>query len=359
MKVCIRTWGCAANQADSEALAGLLQQQGHSLVQEEQEADYIIANTCSVKNSTQSKELHYLRKIARNKKVIVGGCLTKTLDIRKHIPEITAVFDTNSLLKIPNILQNPHDEFSNEKESARLQIPVIRKDKDIAIIPISQGCISHCSFCSTKLARGNLKSYRIGDIKRAFEQAIIQGCYIIKLTSQDNGCYGFDIKTSLPELIDELTTIQGDYQIRVGMMNPWHLNKILPKLLKSYESKKIMKFLHIPVQSGAEKILKDMKRIHTVENFKSAVATFRQNFPGITIATDIIVGYPTESEQDFLATYNLIKETRPEVLNISMFSSRPNTQASKLKQLPSEIIKSRSKKLTELYNNYRRINKAL
>ena len=354
MKIFIKTYGCQANISDSEAMAGLLKEKGYELVDSEDKADFIIVNTCSVKNATQSKELHYLNEIAKTKKVIVGGCLTKTINIRKYIDNVTAVFDTNSINKLPDILDNPHDEFSNEKEKNRLNLPLVRVENDVGIIPISQGCLNHCDFCSTKLARGNLRSYRIGDIKRAFEKAVDEGCKKIYLTSQDNGCYGFDIGTNLPELLDELTQIKGDYIIRVGMMNPWHLNKILPDLLESYSSDKIMKFLHIPVQSGSEKILKHMKRIHTVESFKTAVNEFRKSFPDITIATDIIVGYPSETEQDFNLTYNLIKETKPQVLNISKFSSRPGTAASRLKQLPSEIIKERAVKLNKLYCEIRK-----
>src|SRR3989338_2423854 len=305
MKLYIKTYGCQANIADSEMMAGILKQNYHKLTDNEDEADTILVNTCSVKNATQSKEIHYIKEKSKAKKVIVGGCLTKTLDIRKHAPEVAAVFDTNSILKIPEILHTEKDHFSNEKEN-RIAAPIIRKDKSVGIIPIGEGCRK------------------------------------IYLTSQDNGCYGFDIKTNLPELLNELTTIEGDYKIRVGMMNPWHLTKILPGLIDAYRSEKIMKFLHIPVQSGSEKLLKDMKRIHTVESFKTAVNEFRKSFPDITIATDIIVGYPSETEQDFNLTYNLIKETKPQVLNISKFSSRPGTAASRLKQLPSEIIKERA-----------------
>ena len=354
MKIFIKTYGCQANISDSEAMAGLLKEKGYELVDSEDKADFIIVNTCSVKNATQSKELHYLNEIAKTKKVIVGGCLTKTINIRKYIDNVTAVFDTNSINKLPDILDNPHDEFSNEKEKNRLNLPLVRVENDVGIIPISQGCLNHCDFCSTKLARGNLRSYRIGDIKRAFEKAVDEGCKKIYLTSQDNGCYGFDIGTNLPELLDELTQIKGDYIIRVGMMNPWHLNKILPDLLESCSSDKIMKFLHIPVQSGSEKILKHMKRIHTVDNFKFAVKLFRKKFSDITIATDIIVGYPLESEEDFEETLNLIEEIKPEVLNISKFSSRPGTQASKLPQLKSEIIKERTLRLTFLYQKIRK-----
>src|SRR3989338_9151472 len=311
MKLYIKTYGCQANIADSEMMAGILKQNYHKLTDNEDEADTILVNTCSVKNATQSKEIHYIKEKSKAKKVIVGGCLTKTLDIRKHAPEVAAVFDTNSILKIPEILHTEKDHFSNEKEN-RIAAPIIRKDKSVGIIPIGEGCRK------------------------------------IYLTSQDNWCYGFDIKTNLPELLNELTTIEGDYKIRVGMMNPWHLTKILPGLIDAYRSEKIMKFLHIPVQSGSEKLLKDIKRIHRVESFKTAVNEFRKSFPDITIATDIIVSYPSETEQDFNLTYNLIKETKPQVLNISKFSSRPGTAASRLKQLPSEIIKERAVKLNKL-----------
>ncbi len=353
MKVYLKTYGCQANIADSEAIAGILKQKNYEPTDNEEEADTIIVNTCSVKNATQSKELHYIKEKSKTKNVIVGGCLTKTIDIRKYAPEVTAVFDTNSILKISEVLETGQDHFSNKKEN-RIVVPVIRKNRDIGIISIGEGCQNSCTFCATKLARGNLRSYRIGDIKRSVEKAVEEGCKKIYLTSQDNGCYGFDIKTNLPELLNELTTIEGGYVIRIGMMNPWHLTKILPGLLKSYKSEKIMKFLHIPVQSGSEKILKHMKRIHTVENYKIAIKEFRKQFPGISIATDIIIGYPEETEEEFQLTYNLIKETKPEVLNISKFSSRPGTKAAELKQLPSEIIKERAIKLNNLYQEIRK-----
>ena len=356
MKIFIKTFGCQANISDSETIAGLLQE-GFTLVNSEDEADTIIVNSCAVKNATQSKILDYLKKYSKEKKVFVGGCLTKVLDIKKYAP-VKAVFDTNSILKISEILTQEKDAFSDHKES-RILAPLIRKDSEVAIIPIGEGCLNSCTFCATKLARGNLRSYRMGDIKRAFEKAVNEGCKKIYLTSQDNGCYGFDLGASLPELLDELTQIKGDYLIRVGMMNPWHLTKILPDLLESYSSDRIMKFLHIPVQSGSERILKHMKRIHTVDNFTSAVNLFRKSFPDISIATDIIIGYPLETEDDFKQTLDLIKKTKPEVLNISKFSSRPGTEASKLKQLSSEIVKERTLRLNSLYQEIRSQNKLI
>lgn len=340
MKIFIKTFGCQANIHDSEIMAGILKKKGHKIVNEK-DADIIIINSCSVKNKTQSKCLQYVKD--SKKKLFIGGCLSKTIDLKEKFPYIKAVFDTNSITKIDEIIKTEKDTFSKIKET-KLNLPLIRKDKDIAIIIIQEGCTDNCSFCATKLSRGNLKSYRIGDIKRELEKA--KNCKKIYLTGQDTGAYGLDIKTDLPSLLKELITVKGDYEIRVGMMNPWHAKRILKDLIKVYKSKKIMKFLHIPVQSGSNKVLKDMGRNHTVNEFKEIVKRFRKEFPKFNLDTDIIVGYPTETEKDFQKTLDLIKEVKPEVLNISMFSSRPKTKASKLKQLDSKIIKDRSRRLT-------------
>ncbi|MBS3066989.1 radical SAM protein [Candidatus Pacearchaeota archaeon] len=337
MKVFIKTYGCQANISDSELLAGRLLAEGNILVDNEFEADKIIINTCSVKNKTQSKIIHYMNEIENkyaDKLIEVGGCLPSTINLKKRFKNIYIIDTINT---------------------NKLNGNIIRTRKDIGIVQISQGCLNYCTFCSTKLARGNLKSYRIGDIKRQFESLIKDGCKTIYLTSQDNGCYGKDIGTNLPELIKELLSVGvfEDYKIRIGMMNPWHLRKVLSGLIEVYKDKRIQPFLHIPVQSGSEKVLKDMKRIHTVSEFKEAVQIFRKEIPNIDIATDIIVGFPTETEQDFQETYNLIKEVKPEVINVASFSSRPGTKAAQKKQIPTEIVKQRTKKLNDLYLSYR------
>jgi len=345
-KIYIKTFGCQANIHDSEIMAGILKEKGYKIINNKDSADIIILNSCSVKNKTQSRELQYI-KDNQDKELFVGGCLTKTLNIKKKFPNIKAVFDTNSITKIAEIIESKKDTFSKTKE-IKLNLPTVRKNKNIAIIVIQEGCTNNCSFCATKLSRGILNSYRIGDIKRELEKAVKEGCKRINLTGQDTGAYGLDIKTSLPNLLKELITVKGNYQIRVGMMNPWHTKRIMNDLIKIYSSDKIMKFLHIPVQSGSDKVLKEMSRTHSVKDFKETVSKFRKEFPEISICTDIIVGYPTETEKDFKQTIKLIKEIEPEVLNISMFASRPNTRASKLKQLTSEVIKDRSRRLTKI-----------
>ena len=337
MRLFIKTYGCQANINDSEILAKKFEKKGYEIVETEKNADTIFINSCSVKNKTQSKTIDYIKK-HQDKKIIIGGCLTSTIDLKKQFPQIQII---------------------NTKELKRLNQPLKRKDKDIAIIQISQGCLNSCTYCATKLAKGKLKSYPINEIKKEFERALNEGCEKVYLTSQDNGCYGKDKKTNLAKLLHELKKTNGKYNIRVGMMHPGHAIKFIYELLEEFESPKIQKFLHISVQSGSNKVLKEMNRGHRVEDFEEITNKFRKKFPRkkfpeSTIATDIIVGYPTETENDFEATIKLIKKIKPEVLNISAFSSRPKTKAAELKPLPTEVVKKRTKELNDIYQNYRK-----
>src|SRR3989338_737069 len=356
----IETYGCSSNQADSQIMINLLEKGGYKVTDDETDADYLIMNTCAVKHKTEEKIIYKLKDLSKlNKKVIIAGCLTKVNPerIKKVLPNFAGMLDPNSIYDIVNMfkeIENGNKGITKTSNVPKFLSTGSSAKNFVKVINISWGCLSRCSFCATKLARGNLVSYKIGDIKRDFEKAVNDGYKTIHLSSQDTGCYGFDVKTNLTELLDELTTIQGDYKIRVGMMNPWHVIKILPSLIHSYKSDKIQKFLHVPVQSGSERILKHMLRVHTVNNFKLIVNEFRKNFTDIDIATDVIVGYPLEDENDFQSTYSLIEEIKPEVLNISMFSSRKGTKASLLKQLPTEIVRKRSTLMFNLYKSYRR-----
>jgi MiaB/RimO family radical SAM methylthiotransferase len=184
-----------------------------------------------------------------------------------------------------------------------------------------------------------LKSYRIGDIVRQIETEINDGCKEIWLTSTDNGCYGFDINTDLPSLIDTVVEIPQDFKVRVGMMNPMYMARIRENLIKSFDNDKVYKFLHIPVQSGSNAVLNDMKRGHTMETFRDVVKKARDRFPEFTISTDVIVGFPSETQEDFEKTVNLLKETRPDVVNLSKYSARPGTEAAEWEQIDVSEVK--------------------
>ena len=195
-----------------------------------------------------------------------------------------------------------------------------------------------------------MKSYRIGDIVRQVQTEISDGCNEVWLTSTDNGCYGLDIGADLPELIRAVSEIDQKFFIRVGMMNPMYMPKIRDGLLKSFESNKVFKFLHVPVQSGSNKVLNDMKRGHTEKTFRDITNEFRKKFERFTISTDVIVGFPTETEEDFEDTLNLLENTKPDIVNLSKYSQRPGTSAAEMKQIDVTEVKRRSKITYELIN---------
>jgi threonylcarbamoyladenosine tRNA methylthiotransferase CDKAL1 len=335
MKVFVKTFGCAYNKRDSENIRGVLKNSDYELVDSSEEADIVIVNSCGVKSQTQSKIIVYIE--SQNKPVYLGGCLPKMLDLT-NVKNVKGVFDTNSITKLPEqISKEIKENFSDAKEN-RLNIPIVREKEETLIVPISQGCLGNCHYCSTKFARGTLKSYPIEEIIKEIRN---NKASLVHLTSQDNGCYGFDIKTNLIELLRKVLEI-GDFKIKLGMINPQHVLKFLPELIEIYKNERILKILHIPIQSASNKVLKEMNRYYTVEDFKRIVSEFRKEVPEIHILTDVIVGYPTETEEDFLETKDLLEELKLNVVNLSKFTARPKTFATKnLKPLTSEEVKRR------------------
>lgn len=353
-KFYIETYGCAANKNDSEIIIALLLNNEFELVNDPKKADINIINTCVVKQATASRMVQRIRYLSSlNKPLIVAGCMAKAEKERvEKINSKASLISPNSIDKIVEVVKDSligikRVELNGNSNKAKL--PSIRFNPIIEIIQIASGCLSFCTFCETKLARGNLKSYRISDIKEKVINAIKNNAKEIWLTSQDNSAYGKDIGTNLIDLLESLIEIEGKFWIRIGMMNPLHFKKLeVEKLAELFKNEKIFKFLHVPVQSGSNKVLSDMRRGYTVEEFLDWINIFRSKIKDITIATDIIVGYPTETEKDFELTIELIKELKPDVVNLSKFSPRPNTYAAKLKQLHSKIIDERSKILHNL-----------
>ena len=359
--VWIEAYGCSANIADSEIIAGTLNSHGYNIVHCIDESDLNIIVTCSVKDSTEHKMLHRIKQLTvDNKPLLVAGCLTKTE--RKKIEKINpnvSLLGPNSLdrsVEAVNLtFSNNKIVFLDDSSEEKVNLPRLRVNKSISIVEIASGCLSNCSFCQTKISKGNLKSYRPGSIISQIKNDVKDGCNEIWLTSTDNGCYGKDINSNLVELLKLCTQLEGDYKIRVGMLNPMYLSEILYDLILVYKNEeKIFKFLHIPVQSGSNKILKQMYRGHDIKIFKKAVYEFRKSIPEITIATDVIVGFPNETEEDFKLTLDLIKEYEPDIINISKYSQRSGTVSSRLKNIPSDQKKLRS---TILHSISREISK--
>ena len=356
-KVWIEAYGCAANMADSQTIAGALSANGFQIAKRNEKCDLNIIVTCAVKDTTEHKMMSRIEALSNTgKPLIIAGCLAKT-----HFEKVQNQHSDVSLLGPRSLIKTvscakatlggkKSVELEDVDGRQKLSIPRMRLNPIVGIIQIAVGCLSECSFCQTKLAKGQLTSYRIGDIMHAIEKDASEGCREIWLSSTDNGCYGFDIGTNLVELLRKCESITGDFRIRIGMMNPMYLGFLRVSLAELLQrSDRIFRFIHIPVQSGSERILRSMKRGHTVKMYKDLVKTFREMCPDITIATDIIVGFPGESEKDFEDTLGLISESKPDIVNCSRYGARPGTSAAHLHgRLTTEITKTRSSRVHEL-----------
>ena len=352
-KVWVEAFGCSANIADSEIIKGILSNNGYELTQIRKNSDINVLVTCAVKEATEHRMISKIRQYSREKPLVVAGCLPKTSKkLIESISPSSSLMGPQSLDKTLQVVGASLDGQKvvalEDSMSTKVNLQRLRLNPVVSIIEISSGCLSNCSFCQTKLAKGTLRSYRIGEIVRQMEDDIASNCKEIWLTSTDNGCYGLDLKTDLVDLLENCSNIQGDYKIRVGMMNPMYVPRFLHRLISLYlNNDRIFKFLHMPVQSGSERILRKMKRGHTARIFLDVVKELRKKIPEITIATDLITGFPTESEKDFQETLRLIEESQPDVINSSKYSPRPGTVASKYPKINTTIVKERSTRLHE------------
>ena len=357
MKVYIETYGCTTNQADSDIMRGVLAKR-FSLASSADEADVVIVNTCGVISFTERKILRRLKELkGSGKTVVAAGCLARIA--RREMEKVAdAIISPDNVHLVDSAVISALSgekpvfiKVSGTDKAALYTTKCRKKENAISIVSISEGCLGSCSYCATKIARGRLRSFSPEKIVEEVQRAVADGFREIQLTSQDTGAYGMDRDGGsyrLPDLLNAISEIEGDFRVRVGMMNPQHAVEILDDLLNAFESEKIYKFLHIPVQSGDNKVLADMKRDHTVEDFLEVVNAFRSRFDDVMISTDIIVGFPTESEESFWKSYRLIEEVRPDIVNITRFSPRRGTAAYRLKDMPDWIKKERSRILTKL-----------
>ena len=353
-KIWVEAYGCSASFSDSEMISGLIVNGGHTLANNSQESDLNVIVTCSVKDATAAKMVHRIKE-SKSKPLVVAGCLPKAEQKTvEKFAENASLLGPNSIGKTLQVIESALDGQKmialEDTDISKVGLPKIRLNSAIGIVEIASGCMSECTFCQTKLAKGDLTSYRIGDIVRQVQTEISDGCNEVWLTSTDNGCYGLDIGADLPELIRAVSEIDQKFFIRVGMMNPMYMPKIRDGLLKSFESSKVFKFLHVPVQSGSNQVLNDMKRGHTEQTFRDITQKFRKKFDKFTISTDIIVGFPTETEEDFEQTLKLLEETKPDIVNLSRYSQRPGTDAAEMNQIDVIEVKRRSKIAYELIN---------
>ena len=351
-KIWVEAYGCSASFSDSEMISGLIVNGGHTLADNPKDSDLNLIVTCSVKDATATKMVHRIKE-SNSKPLVVAGCLPKAEQKTvEKFAQNASLLGPNSLGKTLQVIQSTLDGRKmialDDSDISKIGLPKIRLNPAIGIVEIASGCMSECTFCQTKLSKGDLQSYRVGDIVRQVKTELSDGCNEVWLTSTDNGCYGFDIDSDLPELVNMVSEIPQNFFIRVGMMNPMYMPRIRDGLLKSFESAKVFKFLHVPVQSGSDKVLNDMKRGHTAQTFRDVAKHFRDKFDRFTISTDVIVGFPTETEGDFEQTLRLLEQTRPDIVNLSRYSKRPGTTAAEMRQIDVSEVKRRSRIAYEL-----------
>lgn len=325
--VAIISQGCAANFGDGEKMARALAAKfriAFDLPTEETPAA-IYLNVCTAKGIAGAlKLLRRANEAFPGIPLYITGCATK--DLREA-----------ALAYLPSVQFTDFEDIERSMKEcasqAMLAHNTLRTSRFTGIVNIEQGCMDACSFCSTHLVKGRLRSYPTESITRQVHDLVSSGCSEIQLTGQDCGCFGFDTGTNLAELVQNiLVHVPGDYKLRLGMGNPRHLLTYADALLDCFTDNRVYKFIHLPVQSGSERILKAMNRRHTARDYATLAEMFNTRFKRFTLSTDMIVGFPDETDADFEATLDLLKETRPTVCNITRFVARPGTPAFALNQ---------------------------
>ena len=356
MKVFIESYGCTFNQADGQIIAGNLQANDIDIVDNIDEADIVIVNTCYVKLPTEDKMTFRIQKLQKeypDKKIIVGGCMVE-IDpekLDKIGPDVSWI-GPHQLNKSASVVNATYcgdviRETGFSKES-KVCVPKVGDESLIHILQICEGCLGACTFCCTRFARGPLNSYPIADIVGEAQRAIENGACEIQLTAQDTAAFGRDSGEKLSDLIKEVANLKGDFRVRVGMMHPKNILNDVDEIIDAMKHPKVYDFIHLPVQSGSDKVLSEMRRGHSVEQYKNIVSKFKEEIPNVTLATDIIVGYPTESDEDFDETVKLLEEIKPSLIHLSKYQHRKGAISSSLPEIPREIMKERSKFLSQI-----------
>ncbi|KAJ8684413.1 hypothetical protein QAD02_020205 [Eretmocerus hayati] len=360
----VKTYGCTHNSSDSEYMAGQLAAYGYNITDDKDIADLWIINSCTVKSPAED---HFRNDIDAGKKlgkhVVVAGCVPQGAPKSTFI-EGLSIIGVQQIDRVVEVVEetlkgNSVRFLSQKKEAgkkvggASLTLPKIRRNPYVEIIAISTGCLNQCTYCKTKHARGELGSYRPEEIVERAKQAFDEGVREIWLTSEDTGAYGRDIGTNLPKLLWDLVEVIPDKcRLRIGMTNPPYILEHLEEMSKILQHPKVYSFLHVPVQSGSDKVLSDMKREYTRKEFEYIVDFLQARIPRITIATDIICGFPMETEEDFEETMDLCRKYKFPSLFINQFFARPGTPAAKMTQVPAKEIKKRTKMLSDLFQSY-------
>ncbi|XP_070669967.1 uncharacterized protein [Malus domestica] len=346
-------------QSDSEYMAGQLSAFGYPLSDNPEEADLWLINTCTVKSPSQSAMDTLIAKgKGARKPLVVAGCVPQGSRDLKELEgvSIVGVQQIDRVVEIVEETLKGHEvRLLSRKTLPALDLPKVRKNKVVEILPINVGCLGACTYCKTKQARGHLGSYTVDSLVGRVKSVVADGVKEIWLSSEDTGAYGRDIGVNLPILLNAIVAelpSDASTMLRIGMTNPPFILEHLKEIAEVLCHPCVYSFLHVPVQSGSDAVLTAMNREYTVSEFKTVVDTLTELVPGMQIATDIICGFPGETDEDFTQTLSLIKEYKFSQVHISQFYPRPGTPAARMKKVPSTVVKKRSRELTSAFEAF-------
>lgn len=340
MRAYVESYGCTLNRGEACEIEDFLRSRGWDVTATPEGADLAVLVACVVIESTERRMLRRVKALSSAPHLIVTGCLaTARRDAAMEIAPSAEFVPPGDLGRLSTLV-----EVVGAPISARTS-----DESGFAIVPIATGCEGSCAYCITRLARGPICSRPPGDIVERIADLTRVGPREIRLTSQDMASYGIDIDTDLVELIDRIRSVGSDFMLRVGMMNPGSVLPILDSLAERFQEPKLFKFLHLPMQSASDRLLERMERGHTSNDFEAVVSRMRSSVPELTLSTDVIVGYPGETESDHEANLSMIRKIKPDIVNVTRFSSRPGTRAAQQgAPVVGWMTKRRSRELTKL-----------
>lgn len=366
----IITYGCQMNIHESEKLAGIMQELGLSRAIDENNADVVIFNTCCIRENAVDRaegNIGALKKLKKNNKnliIAVGGCMTQQKDFSqnflKKFPYVDIVFGTHNLedfkqLFLKKINQNKRVVEIEDVEGTIIEgTPKLRSSFPNAWINITYGCNNFCTYCIVPYVRGRERSRKKIDIVNECKLLVEQGYKEITLLGQNVNSYGKDIGETFKSLLEELDKIEGKFRLRFMTNHPKDFNQELIEAIS--KSSKVCKNIHLPIQAGSDRILKLMNRKYTSKDYLEKVEILKKYIPDVAITTDIMVGFPTETEQDFLDTYSIMEKVQFAGAFTFIYSPRNGTPASSMQgQIPEDVATDRIIKLINLQNSINRL----
>lgn len=361
----ITTFGCQMNEHDSEIMAGMLLEKGFTPVKERKDADVAIINTCSVRENADKRFFGTLGQLKRRKKenpdflVCVCGCMMQqqhVIDtIKAKYPWVDIIFGTHNIHRFPELVENALHEKKKQVEiwpdggEIVENMPCKRLHKSKALVNIMFGCNNFCTYCIVPYTRGRERSRKPSEILREVRELVSDGVKEIMLLGQNVNSYKGEGDTDFADLIYMLNDVEGLERIRFMTSHPKDLSD---KLIRAFaDCDKLCKNIHLPVQSGSSRILKEMNRRYDKEKYLQLVEKLRETVPGITMSTDIIVGFPGETEEDFEETLDLVRKVRYDSAFTFLYSVRKGTPAETYEnQIPEDVKHQRFNRLVDLVN---------